>query len=810
MTDLDNDLNRQLLNGKSGQMTSSRNSFHSAANEILSNDQKIREGRLPSMNQTSKRRTVLGKKPEWNNIIEGEKLQSKKGSIDIDLLKEQKEKNDFKPNETNNNLNRTNNNMNRTNNNINNNNETSQNFQFKQDVLTKQAIDEIKDNIEMFKMDINRYVNELREEQEKIELGDVKEEIKVLEDTLIKDLKDTKNQNETDYRSIKESFIQFKEEVFQLINKIVKNNELKIETLYNEIKSYEEEVDKRFLQLADRQEEYINTLKLVLETTKDKTTKQLVKQFLVDDEDIYLNNKSRFEKEFEDKREKERKKLEEKEKQLLAVRLKAQEKQLEKEEAEQAELQDLKLEAQNREKTLLQRKEEELNRKYEELQKKRDDEEFERQMKMEEDLLNYYSKREKEEYKRRLEFMKSQAILAKKQGQGQGQGNYRGNMDNPIPYRYNGPNMEQALQREKYSSQSMSLNTKKSKNRQKPNYNNSNNNNNYRNHEDISEIREESNLGEGDKLSEDILGISKDFTEQMMSLKEFVKLYTPGEYGFKKYVKKACKTSIIDILKSQPFADILSTKKKDDMYSEGHTISQSISAKERNERNLNYLISTINQKILNLFNDLTNFISEDNITKEMQDFFRFITTENNFVPYSFYSLFELSRIYNRDGYIQKMNSNQKRMIAGVYIVIKILVYYYLIQYNFIKDEDKNKVDEDTKLNLKIISSIIYHQLLRMIKKVCQVVETVNDPKVKRREQTGISKNIRLFIEKIEKHFLKGDPDTNEENIEFIEFNLFRSEDIQKYIDGNKKNNFSLSNVIFEFINKFCNFIDNSY
>ena len=160
-------------------------------------------------------------------------------------------------------------------------------------------------------------------------------------------------------------------------------------------------------------------------------------------------------------------------------------------------------------------------------------------------------------------------------------------MDNPIPYRYNGPNMEQALQREKYSSQSMSLNTKKSKNRQKPNYNNSNNNNNYRNHEDISEIREESNLGEGDKLSEDILGISKDFTEQMMSLKEFVKLYTPGEYGFKKYVKKACKTSIIDILKSQPFADILSTKKKDDMYSEGHTISQSIFSKNVFVLNLN-------------------------------------------------------------------------------------------------------------------------------------------------------------------------------------------------------------------------------
>ena len=546
MTDLDNDLNRQLLNGKSGQMTSSRNSFHSAANEILSNDQKIREGRLPSMNQTSKRRTVLGKKPEWNNNIEGEKLQSKKGSIDIDLLKEQKEKNDFKPNETNNNLNRTNNNMNRTNNNINNNNETSQNFQFKQDVLTKQAIDEIKDNIEMFKMDINRYVNELREEQEKIELGDVKEEIKVLEDTLTKDLKDTKEQNETDYRVIKESFIQFKEEIFQLINKIVKNNELKIEALYNEIKSYEEEVDKRFLQLADRQEEYINTLKLVLETTKDKTTKQLVKQFLVDDEDIYLNNKARFEKEFEEKREKERKKLEEKEKQLLAVRLKAQEKQLEKEEAEQVELQDLRLEAQNKEKALLQRREEELNRKYEELQKRRDDEEFERQMKMEEDLLNYYSKREKEEYKKRLEFMKSQALLTRKRGDNI---NYANNI-NSIPQRYNMPNAEQSLQKEKYSSANRSHASKKSKKQ----------NNNNRTKENISEIKEESNKEE--ILSKDIEGISKDNTDQMVSLKQFVKLYSIGEYGYKKFVKKACKKSIIDILKSQPFSDILKNKKK--------------------------------------------------------------------------------------------------------------------------------------------------------------------------------------------------------------------------------------------------------
>ena len=48
----------------------------------------------------------------------------------------------------------------------------------------------------------------------------------------------------------------------------------------------------------------------------------------------------------------------------------------------------------------------------------------------------------------------------------------------------------------------------------------------------------------------------------MVSLKQFVKLYSIGEYGYKKFVKKACKKSIIDILKSQPFSDILKNKKR--------------------------------------------------------------------------------------------------------------------------------------------------------------------------------------------------------------------------------------------------------
>ena len=834
MSDIDNDLNKQLLSGKNSRnLSGTKNSFRSAAKEII-NEPKIREGRLPSQNQMSKRKTVLGVKPEGTQLTEAEKTLSKRGSIDINLLNQQKERNELQQSE--NIIPDRSTNLNKTNNNIG-------NVTYKQDVLTKQAIDEIKDNIEMFKMDINKYVNELREEQEKIELGDIKEEIKILEDNLTKDLKDTKEQNETDYRLIKESFIQFKEEVFQIINKIVKNNELKIEALYNEIKAYEEEVNKRFVQLSDRQEEYINTLKLILETTKDKTTKHLVKQFLVDDEDVYMNNKARFEKEFNERREKERKKLEEKEKQLLAVRLKAQEKQLEREEAEEGELQELKNEAQNREKTLMQRKEEQLIKKYEELQKRRDEEEYERQMKMEEDLLNYYNNKEREEYKKKLEFMKNQARIARKRNDNIPPQQINNNVvveqqpqkQQNIPQIrnvINPPNIEQQLQREKQSSESMSYIEKSSikSRKRKPRHR-------EREKEGISEIpeqpekeshrttkktetkppskkeeekREEMIVQPIDDIKpEEIQAITNNESPQMLSLKQFVQLYTPGEYDFKRFVKNACKNSIIDILKCQSFVDVLRLEVRDERSSEGYTLTQSQTELERQKKNLNFTINIINQKIENLFTDLSEHINEDNITNEMQQFFKFVSSNDNFVPYSFYSLFELSRLSSANGYIKNVTSNQKKMMAGIYIVLKILVYYYMMEYNFVLEKDKDKIDSDTKLNLKLVSSIIYHQLIKMIKSVCKIMTKIADPRKKRNEQFNISRDIRLFIEKVEKNFIKGDPDTNENIIEYMEIKLYQPKDFQKYTDGVKKTKFSLSKVIFDFINKFYNFMESS-
>ena len=110
-------------------------------------------------------------------------------------------------------------------------------------------------------MDINKYVQELKKEQEKIELSDVKSEMRVLEENLNKDLKLTQTVNKKDYETIRESFKRFRDETYDLINKIISDNSKKILTLYSEIKAYEDAVDEKFERIENKQEEYINCLR---------------------------------------------------------------------------------------------------------------------------------------------------------------------------------------------------------------------------------------------------------------------------------------------------------------------------------------------------------------------------------------------------------------------------------------------------------------------------------------------------------------------------------------------------------------------
>ena len=116
--------------------------------------------------------------------------------------------------------------------------------------------------------------------------------------------------------------------------------------------------------------------------------------------------------------------------------------------------------------------------------------------------------------------------------------------------------MEQSLQKEKYFSINGRKGTKRICRKEKLI-------NKGINKENISELKGDSQ--KPDNLSEDVDGMSKDNTEQMLSIEIFF--------------NHIHQLNMVDILKSQS-AEILKDK-NDDIYSKGNSLSQSESTKER-------------------------------------------------------------------------------------------------------------------------------------------------------------------------------------------------------------------------------------
>ena len=360
-------------------MNESHSSLRNAGSEI------IKEGRIPTNNSLQKRKTIQGIKPEdevsekTNNNNNNNNPILSNNSVK-DMIENAKNRLDSESNMSIESVDFTK----KINTNLKDNKK-----EMKTDILTKQAIEEVKDNIDLFKMDINKYVQELKKEQEKIELSDVKSEMKVLEENLNKDLKLTQTVNKKDYETIRDSFKRFRDETYDLINKIISDNSKKILTLYSEIKAYEDAVDEKFERIENKQEEYINCLRLILETTKDKNTQRIVKQFLIDDNAHFEANKQKYLEQFEEEKNKKLKILEDKEKEKLQVKLKVEENELANDKNDINELKLLESQALNRENEILRKREEEILKLYNEKLKSLEEEQYNRRYILERDLRNY-------------------------------------------------------------------------------------------------------------------------------------------------------------------------------------------------------------------------------------------------------------------------------------------------------------------------------------------------------------------------------------------------------------------------------------
>lgn len=83
-----------------------------------------------------------------------------------------------------------------------------------------------------------------------------------------------------------------------------------------------------------------------------------------------------------------------------------------------------------------------------------------------------------------------------------------------------------------------------------------------------------------------------------------------------------------------------------------------------------------------LIESMIRYTNEDTFDKKTIIFLKLIYTNNHFIPFKFYTLLELTRIKIIDGCIFNLKEQQKSMIYSVFIILKILVKFILIDLNY--------------------------------------------------------------------------------------------------------------------------------
>ena len=793
----DDDHKSNYSKSSSKKRGNSGTSFRQAANDI------IHEGKIPSSNNRTNRPTILGTKPSNLGLSNDNLYNTNASSNGLKRNLSQNQKTSSKKNLINSQR-RINDDNQSVDSIYNDNKNRMKEGKVKQDILTKQAIDDVKDHIELFKMDINKYISQLKEQQEKIDLGDVKEDIKILEDSLDKDLKDARLQSDKELTVIKEQFFQFKERVFDLISKIAKENEGKISKLYDEIRKYEDIVSQQFSVIQDKQEEYINLLKLILETTKDTNTKIIVEQFLVNDQEIFENNKERYEREFNEKQEKIKKKKEEKERKQVKSLL-------------EDEIKRLETEAKQREQNEITKKQYELMKDFQDRQKLAEERELDRMKKLEEIERYLRQKADEDEYTNiPLPIINPRPRYPRDVY-------YEDDYYDDDDYSRDRPRRKKKKRKEKEKETESIKSKEKEKEKDKdydrdrnrdnkidihfdgfypPNYNpynNNNNNNNQpiRNSDRRSEKRSEysdrkklKKKNEDDEVKIEEKKENLNENPKLTALKKFANVYVKGENQLIKLIRSNMKGSLYNLIQSISL-DITQDK---------------LNGNKENDRIVREKISLLNEQVKSFLNQLVETFNNHSLPEETKQYMKLLFKDNTFVPYKYFSLFELSRMSTNDGYIRRIDPDGKRMIVAFHIILKLLVKNYLTEYSFVKDNE-SVLDDLSKKNFKIVASIIYNEVIQLFREKCHISNKITDLQKFISDQSDNDPELRDLLYQLNDRIMSGYPDDNEDNIAYVVDRLYTPEQLDLYYNNNKEK-VDVKKYVLDFTDQFINLVQN--
>ena len=650
--------------------------------------------------------------------------------------------------------------------------EEKKKYIYKQGIETRQAIDEISDKIDVLELDINKYVNQMRQEQNKNDLGDVKDSMKVLEKTLKKDLSDTKNKNIKDLEKVKDVFNGFKDKIIQLITKVTEDNDNKISNLVGEIDEYEKKVHEKFSIIHQRQDKYIKLLEIILDTTKDKNTQTVIQNFLVDDHEMFEINKQRYEDEYNNKKEIKRKKQEEKEKRQLKEILDEEIRKLE-EKTKKKTKENYKFQSNhyeflneyNEQQKMIEMREIENLKKLEEIEKRLKNQNYynfqkynlfsglknnEKDNQKEENNEKPYEKPEISNNNQDIQINKENII-----GETPIEIKRRQSLIN-IPI--NLPNTEKKITNEK-------LNV--SNNRLSQIFNNI----------------ETQNLNKNEKLT------SNENIKEKESVSKFLDVYSKGENKLREFLKNKMRNAFVYLLKIQPI----------------NINKDKFIGNNQNDGIIKEKINVINLALKMFLDELNSSIKRKKISEDIKNLFKFVFDPNNYITFKFFSCFELSRLEIKDGYITEINSEEKKMIIAFHIILKIIIKHFLLNLKFFEEEDISKIDDIHKINFKVIGSIIYYEVIELFKNKCEIKNNITNFKTFLESQ---GRNDPELINILNKgNFITGFPDLSVNHLQYLYNDLFKPNDLSVFYQHMKNKESDIQIKIDKFVNEFLSIIE---
>ena len=650
--------------------------------------------------------------------------------------------------------------------------EEKKKYIYKQGIETRQAIDEISDKIDVLELDINKYVNQMRQEQNKIDLGDVKDSMKVLEKTLKKDLSDTKNKNIKDLEKVKDVFNGFKDKIIQLITKVTEDNDNKISNLVGEIDEYEKKVHEKFSIIHQRQDKYIKLLEIILDTTKDKNTQTVIQNFLVDDHEMFEINKQRYEDEYNNKKEIKRKKQEEKEKRQLKEILDEEIRKLE-EKTKKKTKENYKFQSNhyeflneyNEQQKMIEMREIENLKKLEEIEKRLKNQNYynfqkynlfsglknnEKDNQKEENNEKPYEKPEISNNNQDIQINKENII-----GETPIEIKRRQSLIN-IPINF--PNTEKKITNEK-------LNV--SNNRLSQIFNNI----------------ETQNLNKNEKLT------SNENIKEKESVSKFLDVYSKGENKLREFLKNKMRNAFVYLLKIQPI----------------NINKDKFIGNNQNDGIIKEKINVINLALKMFLDELNSSIKKKKISEDIKNLFKFVFDPNNYITFKFFSCFELSRLEIKDGYITAINSEEKKMIIAFHIILKIIIKHFLLNLKFFEEEDISKIDDIHKINFKVIGSIIYYEVIELFKNKCEIKNNITNFKTFLESQ---GRNDPELINILNKgNFITGFPDLSVNHLQYLYNDLFKPNDLSVFYQHMKNKESDIQIKIDKFVNEFLSIIE---